>query len=215
MKNTHLERLARRQRAYHRCHPWRLTAQGLYVPHSYDEPQAVSWWDDVGFVHAGRRFIVWWRHPRLVYRDALDERARAEAGPGPETDWPMGGKTKHYRRLGASRKKLVSYECAPAPRSLIEHHARIERAYARLSAEGIDHVVRPSYRRERLSWATGVNLVAPVEVRNERELAALAELARRLARGETTLAAEFPDYRYGREEWTRERPEAGPGGRLE
>lgn len=54
---------------------------------------------------------------------------------------------------------------------------------------------------ERLSWATGVSLVAPLEVRNENELAEVARLARKLILRETTLAQEFPDFVYDRSSW--------------
>lgn len=57
---------------------------------------------------------------------------------------------------------------------------------------------------ERLNWATGVSLVAPLEVRNESELAAVAALARRLILRSTSLEAEFPNYRYSREDWIKE-----------
>ena len=46
-----------------------------------------------------------------------------------------------------------------------------------------------------------------MEVRNEGDLALLANLARRLILGKTTLEAEFPGYRYGRTDWLRERSE--------
>ena len=65
-----------------------------------------------------------------------------------------------------------------------------------------------SWKQERLTWATGVSLVAPLEVRNERELAAVALLARRLLLGQTTLASEFPGYRYRQGDWLREQVQA-------
>ena len=70
-----------------------------------------------------------------------------------------------------------------------------------MSAQGIDCSVRPSSKRKRLSWATGLELVAPLEVRNEQELAVVADLARRLLLGHTTLEREFADYRYTKESW--------------
>ena len=73
-----------------------------------------------------------------------------------------------------------------------------------MSAQGIDCDVRPNSKRKRLSWATGLDLVAPLEVRNERELAAVADLARRLLLGNTTLAQEFPGYCYGKVNWLAE-----------
>ena len=49
-----------------------------------------------------------------------------------------------------------------------------------------------------------VSLVAPLEVRNEGELAAVAMLAKRLILGQTTLQAEFTGYCYSRVDWIRE-----------
>lgn len=73
MKNQRLERLRRKMREYHRHHPWRLDG-GLFIPHAYPgaEAKKLSWWDDVGFILNGRRVIVWWRHPRCVYHDAIE-----------------------------------------------------------------------------------------------------------------------------------------------
>lgn len=71
-------------------------------------------------------------------------------------------------------------------------------------AEGVESDVSPSWKRECLNWATGISLVAPLEVRNEAELALVAKLARRLILGQTTLAEEFPGYRYGKADWLRE-----------
>ena len=74
----------------------------------------------------------------------------------------------------------------------------------RISRDGIDFEVTTSWKRERLSWATGVSLVVPLEVRCETELALVAKLAHRLMLGQTTLAVEFPGYRYGKTDWLRE-----------
>ena len=59
MKNRKQELLRRMQRQHHRNHPWRLQHGGLYIPHSYEEklPDALSWWDDVGFILNKRRVI--------------------------------------------------------------------------------------------------------------------------------------------------------------
>lgn len=73
-----------------------------------------------------------------------------------------------------------------------------------LSAQGIDCDVHPSSKRKRLSWATGLDLVAPLEVRNEQELAVVADLACRLLLGSTTLEREFSDYCYNKASWLSE-----------
>lgn len=81
-------------------------------------------------------------------------------------------------------------------------------AYA--TRDGIDLEVRPSWKWERLSWAMGVSLVAPFEVRNEKELAEVAHLARELILQKTTLTQEFPDFVYDKASWLRERAVLAP-----
>lgn len=206
MKDHRQERLGRLQREYHRNHPWRLGPGGLFVPHSYAEVKqdALSWWDDVGFILNRRRVIVWWRHPRHVYRDAIEELAQEQAGEFPFDDWLTQGAIPNYRKVGRSRKKIVSYTCRPpseASRAYFQHLQAMEQE---LSAQGIDCDVHPSSKRKRLSWATGLDLVAPLEVRNEQELAVVADLARSLLLGRTTLEREFADYCYDKAIWLSE-----------
>ncbi len=209
MKNARFERLGRMQRQYHRNHPWRLSPGGLYIPHAYEQthPARLSSWDDVGFILNKRRVMVWWRHPRCVYADALEEQSWREAGDDPREAWLMEGSTKNYRKVGASRKRIVSYATRPPSAERLRYYDRFRSIRERLTSAGIDLQVSASWTRERLAWATGLNLVAPMEVRNEAELALVALLARRLMLGRTTLEAEFPGYRYSRVDWLREQGE--------
>ena len=183
-----------------------MSQDGLFIPHSYAEtpPDSLSWWDDVGFILNGRRVIVWWQHPRQVYADALDEQSWQDAGAGPQDDWLTEGGTKNYQRVGASRKKMVSYTSRQPSEEQRRHDERQRTIRERLSTEGIALEVAPAWKRERLPWAMGVTLIAPLDVRHEDELASLARLARHLMLGRTTLDAEFPGYRYGRDDWLRE-----------
>jgi hypothetical protein len=164
----------------------------------------LSWWDDVGFILNGRRVIVWWQHPRLIYSDAIGDQARKEAGENPGDDWLLDGSTTNYRRVGKSRKKIVSYTCRQPSQEQQTYYDNLRDIRERLSRDGIDFEVTTSWKRERLSWATGVSLVVPLEVRCETELALVAKLAHRLMLGQTTLAVEFPGYRYGKTDWLRE-----------
>ncbi|GAB1386931.1 hypothetical protein MASR1M59_20790 [Melaminivora sp.] len=206
MKDHRQERLGRLQREYHRNHPWRLGPGGLFVPHSYAEikPDALSWWDDVGFILNRRRVIVWWRHPRDLYRTAIEELGHEQAGEFPFGDWLTQGAIPNYRKVGRSRKKIVSYTCRPPSEASCAYFQRLRALEQELSAQGIDCDVRPSSKRKRLSWATGLGLVAPLEVRNVQELAAVADLARRLLVGHTTLDQEFPGYCFTKESWLSE-----------
>ena len=206
MKIARLERLAQLQRQYHRSHQWRLSQGGLYIPHSYANttPNSLSYWDDVGFILNGRRIIVWWQHPRHVYANALEEKAFQEVGDSPSDDWLFEGATKNYKRVGRSRKKLVSYTSREFSAEQRKHYDLLNATKARLSLEGMELDVPASWKWERLKWAMGVSLVAPMEVRNERELAEVSSLARRLILGQTTLHTQFPGYQYGRTEWLSE-----------
>lgn len=206
MKNQKQELFGRMQRQYHRHHQWRLGQDGLFVPHSYKEksPDSLSWWDDVGFILNGRRVIVWWQHPRYIYDCAIDDQSWVEAGPGPQDDWLFDGATTNHKRVGKSRKKIVSYTSRQPSAEQDAHYERLRSIGKRLTAEGIDLEVNTSWKRERLNWATGVGLIVPLEVRNEAELAQVVSLARRLLLGQTTLEQEFPEYHYNKVDWIKE-----------
>jgi hypothetical protein len=210
MKNHKQELFGRIQRQYHRQHQWRLGQDGLFIPHSYKEtsPDSLSWWDDVGFILNRRRVIVWWQHPRYVYRCAIENQSWVEAGPGPQDDWLFDGATTNYKRVGKSRKKVVSYTSRQPSAEQSTHYEHLRSIDERLTAEGIDLDVNFSWGRERLNWATGVSLIVPLEVRNTGELAEVAALARRLLVGQTTLENEFPEYRYNKANWLKEQEAA-------
>ena len=206
MKIPRLEAMRRSQRDYHRSHPWRLSSGGFFIPHSYCNmtPDSLSGWDDVGFILNGRRVIVWWEHPRHVYSEAVWDTVWKEVGNGPVDHWLTEGGTPNYKRVGRSRKKLVSTtlrEPSPEKRA---HYDLLRATYERLNTVGIDHSVSPRWKVKRLWWAMGIDIVAPVEVRNERDLKELVDLAKRLFKGQTTLKQEFGDYRYTREDWIME-----------
>ena len=205
MKNPHYESLGRRMREYHRHHKWRLADSGLYIPHAYWDmtPQRLSYWDDVGFILNGRRIMVWWRHPRDLYKSRLESLAWEEAGDGPRDDWLFEGGTTNYKRVGKSgkRKKVLSYtSCAPSEAQR-QHYDKLDQIVKRLTKEGIDQEVRPSWKWARLTWAMGVSLVAPLDVRNEQEVAGVAHLTRKLILRQTTLDQEFPGFVYNRADW--------------
>lgn len=214
MKQPHLEHLARRMREHHRHHPWRLSAGGLYIPHAYHDmkPDDLSQWGDVGFILNGRRFMVWWQHPRYVYAFAIKKLAwaqqKAESGHPPEREWLFKDATTLYKRVGKSgtRKKPIGSESQKTPEARQRYYDQLNERIAALRQQGIDLEVRPSWTWRRYLRCMGINLVAPVEVRNEQELAQLADLARQLVLGKTTLVDQFPGA-YTRTDWLREHSE--------
>ncbi len=127
-----------------------------------------------------------------------------EAGPGPRDGWVFEGATTNFKKVGASRKKIVSYTSRKPSVEQRLHYDHLDEIRKRMTADGIDFEVKPSWKQERLTWAMGVSLVAPMEVRNENEITDVAALARRLMLRQTSLETEFPGYRYDRADWIRE-----------
>lgn len=209
MKNKHLEVMGRRMREYHRHHQWRLSEGGLYIPHAYWDvtPESLPSWDDVGFILNGRRYIVWWQHPRRMVRDAIEKRAFELVGDGPDREWMFNGATTIYKKVGKSgkRKKSVGHRSREMSEAQSAYYDRLNSEIERMSNEGIDLEIRPSWKWKRLNWAMGVDLVAPIEVRNEQDAGRLADLAKRLVLRQTTLAAEFQGSVYDRASWLRDR----------
>jgi len=156
----------------------------------------------MGFILNGRRIMVWWIHPRMEYADAIDDMARKEAGNPPLHRADLfEASEKQWKKVGRSRKKVASYRSRPAPDAQQAYYDKLNSIEMRMQSEGIDLVVQPSLSIEILPWCRGANLCVPIEVHDKKELSALAALAQRLIKGETTLASEFPDYQYGREDW--------------
>ena len=196
------------QRQYHRNHPWRLDASGHYIPHDYSQGRSLSWWDDVGFILNGRRVMVWWVHPRMKYQDAIEDAAWAEVGSLPDSASHFLDDTrciKHYKRLGRSRKKIVSYQSPPTEPETRDFYKRLELTQDRIANEGIELEIFPSLTIQALNWCTGVDICIPFKVLNESDAIALAERVRNILKNGRSLAPirdQIPsEYRYGRENW--------------
>lgn len=208
MKNSNQERLGRLMKQYHRnCENQWTWDRGInFSPsYSYSETKTLSKSDEVGFILNDRRVMVFWIHPRVKYSAAIHKIARSEAGESPVDPADLFNcSEKRWKRQGRSRKKLAFCVLDPWPESQREYYSKIEAIESRLDIEGIDFVVRPSISVRRLAWCTCVDLCMPFEVRSKEEARALALFARRLIKGETALAKEFPGYEYGRTEWLAE-----------
>lgn len=217
MKNAKFELFGHMQRQFHRDHPWgqqlgvwRLSPGGLLIRYWF-RPEIMA--DDylsehefVGFILNRRRVFVSWKHPRQFYSDAIQDQSLKVAGDAPEDDWLHDGRAAVYKRVGKSRKKIVPHYPLASPRDRFgcRYFHKLKDIEKRLWAKGIELDVSPSWKRERRKHGDEITLVAPMEVRNETELALVAKLARRLILGETTLEAEFPGYRYGKADWLSE-----------
>lgn len=105
---------------------------------------------------------------------------------------------------GRSRKKVASYRTGPMPDVRRDYYEKLRDIETRLQSDGIDQAVHPSMTVKIYSWCTGIDLCIPLEVRNKDEVSALAALARRLLKRETTIEEKFPGYQYGKADWLSE-----------
>jgi hypothetical protein len=203
MKNRQFELRRRLARQYHRNTHGDRFEQGILVRHDYSnvDPNSPSWWDDVVFILGKVRINVAWRHPRDAYQGMIEDAAMkaAEHLSGKIEGDLFAGAEKSYKKLGRSRKKVQSYTTTRRPGAQ-EWFDALRAEEARLSAAAEFNVV-PSFKVETLNWCRFVSIVAPIEVRHEDELRALADLVRNILKGEKTLGHEFPGYIYGRAQW--------------
>jgi hypothetical protein len=206
MKNPRFERRRRLSRQYHRNQRRGRFEQGILAWHDYGDldPAGLSWWDDVQFILGGRRIAVVWQHPRHVYQGMIEDAAMQAAHHLYEE---VGGcaferAERIYRKVGRSRKRVTGYTLGHRPGEQ-EWFDALRAEEARLSREA-EFSVRPSIRVTMLAWCRFVDVVAPVEIRSVVELRVLADLVRRILKGETTLEREFPGYVYGKAQWLAE-----------
>jgi hypothetical protein len=208
MKNKHVERMRRAMRDFHRHNPWKLDG-GLFIPHVYPASASLSWWDDVGFIHGGRRVMVWWVHPRMKYADAIEQRAAEIAGPPPIESLAeqrmLDRPTRYRRQIGGKQPDGLSLSDR-----LIEYFDNVNAIEDRLRDEGIDHVVFPSLKISHHPWGTGMDLCGSVEIREQVDIRNLAAVAKRLINRDISLADAFRSDGYAKEDWL---SEAGVRGR--
>ena len=204
MKNVHQERLRTRARLAHRNNDGDGGRGSVFTMHEFEPGRAQTWWDDISFVLNSRRVMVWWVHPRMKYRDAIDDAAWKQMGESPmQDDHSFNGKTI-YKPAGRSRKRIVAYRSSPTPDALAAHYEKRREIKRQLERDGMNHIVTPSMSITNLNWCTGVDLCVPLEIRCQADAVALAALARKLLTREATLATEFPSYTYGQVEWLAE-----------
>lgn len=212
MKNPLFELRRRQLREYHKSHPWDRLINGMRIYHVYggEYTKPLTWWDDVGFVRNKYKVMVWWIHPRMAYRDEVENLAN-DVCPYPDEgvdfcgEW-LSKKNANYVKVGKSRKKVISYS-SPGPRprpSVKEWLDQLQAAEEKILTEG-DVVAKPSFKVETLGWCRGVSICAPMEVHSHDDLKTLTEMVKRILNGETTIASEFPGYVYTKENWNAEK----------
>lgn len=199
---------------YHRQHPWRLREGGLYIPHVYekDSVQSLTWWDDFGFIFAKRRVMVWWQHPRMVYRDLLRDKAEALVSRPPSVPDSLFDNAIPLRTQAGKgrRKRVVGFVLASMQPGAFAHYALLAEKEKELARTQQDLIIHPSCSVKWYPWGQGVDLVLPVEVRGVADLQILKAVVEGCLRGYMPRPLPFPDY--GFSDWVQDglaAPESG------
>lgn len=188
------------------------TERDIKVYHVYDEdikPRDKTYWDDVSFVWRRNYVAVCWIHPRYDYTETIDDQAHAAARAlYPENDnddWLLGG-TPRYKKLGRSRKKVVSHVISPTfNNDFFDTWRDFKEEFCRTSTLAI----RPHISVEQTDYSLMVNICCPIEIRNEDNLKELADIVRDILDQKTTLKQLYGDYTYTAEDYKKEFPDGG------
>ncbi len=210
MKNKHFDWIRSEAKKYsktwHRAN--KRTPLGNALIHCYDDPSLKKdkgWWDDVQFKLGNQVITVWWIHPRMAFSDATDTVAHDSLPPAPEWNWAAGS-VKNYKKIGKNknRKRLISRTIPSSPDSFTEW-CDMWKERRKEVRESTDIVIRPTMKVEQLDWCRGVHLCIPMEVIDAASVEQMAEVAKKLLRGETTLEELYPEYTYTKEDWAAEK----------
>lgn len=202
MKNLSIESMKQRAKLYHRNKRGDEFTDGIIVRHLYHDmtPETLTFWDDAAFIVNDYRVALWWVHPRHCYHELVEAEAiRRVAHLRPEND-PFTDMTPNYKKLGRSRKKVVSWTHRPTSDEY-RHYFDILSDMKRQVGQEVAFEVYPSMKIAWYSWCKGLNLCAPFEVRSESDLLALSQVARRLVKRESTIADEFGALVYRQDDW--------------
>lgn len=201
MKNKRVERkIASAKRYAKTC------GYTMYIPHVYDySKKDFSWWDDISFRFGSQRISVAWIHPRMAYRDKVEdvtyEMANAEFPYREKGDW-LDETTPNYKKVGKSRKKVISHTMAHSTKrnGFFDRWGELMAEHSKTS----DIVIRPSIHIEQWQHARGVMITAPLEVFCEEDCYILRNVVASLLDGRNTLQSLFGDYTYSKDDWNAE-----------
>ncbi len=211
MKNKYYEYLRQKRKEYIKSNKFiekQFNKNGLAVYHIYDDnvQKNLSWWDDVGFKMGKQYYVVWWTHPRMKYADLSEDIAHNVVDDlyGKMSGDFFSDSTKNFKKVGKSRKKVMSYTCN-TNRGDAESNWYDEFQKARDDTLFNGSVVAvPSFKITPLAYGKGIDICYPMEVRNEADLKTLVDLVKRLLRCECKLSDLVGDYKYSRDEWMSE-----------
>jgi hypothetical protein len=195
MKNKHIERLIKSAKI--RAKRWNrpdMTQLGTVIYHVYEPGRKIGWWDDVAFKVGSQVVTVCWIHPRMAYSDATDRLAYDLAPEQPNT-------------------KLCDYHLQPEKFSTyLKNPVRANwmkdvRAAKKLIQDTGSIEIRASIKVTHTSRGRLVELCMPMEVVCLESAEAMAQITKKILRGDTTLDIMFPGYVYNKDTWNAEKQE--------
>lgn len=202
MKNRTIETMRRRAKLYHRNERGDVFTNGFISRYLYDDmtPLTPTFWDEAVFIVKDYRVGLLWSHPRDRYRKLVHtEAVRRVAHLHPDKD-PFSDMTPNYKKLGRSRKKIVSWTQRPTSDEFQRYYDLLTEMKRQVGQE-VAFEVRPCMTIAWQSSCKQLTLCAPFEVRSEADLLALTHIARRLVKRESTMALEFGDCIYRQSDW--------------
>lgn len=197
MKTKKFER--NRQLAYKRCNDIadsRQLTQGIYVPHLYDGTKKLAYWDDFGFKLGKQWVSTAWTHPRLNLNDHIEDIAHimAEKISPFKSGAMLSNLTPNYRKLGRSRKKIISKTWNLSDNDeYFENYNRI-RLELLQGKHGMDfHVPTTKFKVKQQSYGKFVDITTPVELLDDTDIIQYANQVKAHLKGEINLLEGHPE----------------------
>jgi hypothetical protein len=171
MKNKLYENRIRKAKEHARNSRWKPThpKEKIQLIHVYDEPtREKSYWDDFKTKVNDQFVMIYYEHPRYVYRDRCESLAWDEL----EKELPYRDDifktTPCYTNAGKSRKRVKWYEVQPPEEYSLKRMTRLsEIEDFILNDENNGIVIKCDYSIEQMNWSRSLDIVANREILTE------------------------------------------------
>jgi hypothetical protein len=207
MKNRQFEKNVEKAKRF--AKQWKmthkLTKRGNYVPHSYTgDEKALSWWDDVFFPLGSQLIVVNWTHPRMRYKDAIEEASYDEMlkrRSPPRYDL-LEVSTPIYKKVGnGKRKRVVAWRLPSVSNDVIAWNHEWQQLEKEMLVKS-NIIIRPSMNVKQRPWGRVVDICIPVEVNSQADIEDVASYVRAVLTGNVSFhSCYFDGYSYDCNDW--------------
>ena len=175
---------------------------GVSVYHVYggEFKKEKSYWDDTAFRQGSQWVSVAYVHPRYSYESACSDIAYSLVDGFVNTDWKS---TPNYKKVGKSRKKVVSYTLGETCANNNDFFARIEVVENEILRTG-DVVIVPSINVTQTDYSRFVEICIPEEILCEDDLVRLCDIVRNALSDPNYLKTKYIGYSYTKDDYNRE-----------